>query len=447
MEGRAITRPQAGGRRRNWSAWKSRRRRRRRNLLHLKFGPFRSLHGCETLRSRLCVLMFLQYAPAGAVLPLYSTYLQEQLGFGSMGIAVCCATQALASMCAALLAGHVADRWMAAERLLGLCSLLASVDLWLLAEQTQPLPVFLGTLVYWLLTGPIWMLGATIAFAHLKHPERQFGPVRLWGTMGWMLAAWLVGYWFRDPEWLCRAVGWLSPPRSRSERADLFRIGGLLSFALMVYALTLPHTPPQPSDDGKPAPLAALQMLRGRAFFVYALCLFGVCVTYPFGTQGTPLLLRRLETPQEDLPALLTIAQATEVIALGLLPLLLRRLGIRGTIFAGLAAWTLGLSAQALAPSRHLVAASLVFNGMCIAGVFVTGQVYINGRVHDGLRASVQALFTFVNGLGMLLGNLLFGALRHGAGGELQPAFAAGAVVMALLALVFAFGFDTRHKF
>jgi predicted MFS family arabinose efflux permease len=394
------------------------------------------------LRYRLCLLMFLQYAPAGAVLPLYSTYLQEQLGFSSMGIAVCCATQAIATICAALFAGHIADRWMPAERLLGLCSLIAGLDLWLLAEQNQPVPVFLGTLLYWLLTGPIWMLGATIGFSHLKHPERQFGPVRLWGTIGWMASAWLVSYWFKNPDWLCQMIGWLRPYRAMSERADLFRIGGLMSFVLMAYTLTLPHTPPRPSEDGRLAPLAALQLLRGRSFFIYALCFFGVCVTFPFGTQGTPLLLRQLHTDEADLPAILTIAQATEVICLALLPLLLRRLGVRGTVLAGMAALAAGLSLQALIPSRDLVAGSLGFNGLVIAGVYVAGQVFVNGRVHDGLRASVQSLLTFISGLGLLLGNLLFGALRRCASGELQPAFAVGAVIMTILVGVFVVGFE-----
>jgi hypothetical protein len=391
--------------------------------------------------------MFLQYAPAGAVLPLYSTYLQEQLGFTSMGIAVCCATQAIATVCAALLAGHAADRWIAAERLLGLCSLLAGLDLWLLAEQTRPLAVFIGTLTYWLLTGPIWMLGATIGFAHLKQPERQYGPVRLCGTLGWMAAAWLVSYWFANPEWLCRGIGWLRPERPFSERPDIFRLGGLLSFVLTAYSLSLPHTPPRPNGDGRLAPLAALRLLRGRAFFVYALCLFGVCVTFPFGTQGTPLLLRYLQMEEADLPRILTIAQFTEVLSLGLLPLLLLRLGVRGTMLLGLTAWTAALGVQAAAGTRDVVAASLGFNGLCMAGVFVTGQVFFNGRVHDGLRASVQSLVTFVNGMGMLLGNLLFGALRRWAGGELQPAFAVGAIVMAVLVVVFVFGFtDGRSQ-
>jgi predicted MFS family arabinose efflux permease len=389
--------------------------------------------------------MFLQYMPAGAVLPLYSTYLQEQLGFSSMGIAVCCATQAIATICASLFAGHIADRWMPAERLLGLCSLIAGLDLWLLAEQSQPIQVFFGTLLYWLLTGPIWMLGATIGLSHLKHPERQFGPVRMWGTVGWMASAWLVSYWFNNPEWLCQVVGRLRPDQPISERADLFRISGLFSFALAAYTLTLPHTPTRSSQSGGLAPLTALQLLRGRAFFIYAVCFFGVCVTFPFGTQGTPLLLRQLDTKEADLPAILTIAQATEVICLGLLPLFLRRLGVRGTVLIGLTALTAYLAVQALASSRFLVAGSLGFNGLVIAGVFVTGQVFVNGRVRSGLRASAQSLLTFISGLGLLSGNLLFGALRHWAGGELPPAFAAGAVLMAIVVLVFAFAFENQR--
>jgi hypothetical protein len=254
-----------------------------------------------------------------------------------------------------------------------------------------------------------------------------------------------VSYWFQNPEWLCQVIGRLRPDLPISERADLFRVGALMSFLLMAYTLTLPHTPPRPSDDGRLAPLAALQLLHGRAFFVYALCFFGVCITFPFGTQGSPLLLRQLDTNEAYLPAILTIAQATEMICLGLLPLFLRCLRIRGTVLVGLMAMAAGLAVQALFSSRILVAGSLGFYGLVIACVFVAGQVFVNSRVHDGLRASVQSLLTFINGLGLLLGNLLFGALRRWAGGELQPPFAVGAVIMALLVGVFVFGFEDRR--
>jgi MFS family permease len=389
--------------------------------------------------------MFLQYAPSGAMLPQYSLALQH-LGFDSLAMAACCSTQAVATACAALLAGHVADRWISAERLLGGCALLAGLDLWLLAELDRPIPVFLATLVFWLLTGPIWMLGATIGFSNLAQPDRQFGPVRLWGTIGWMVAAWLVGYWFDNPDWLCRFVALMRPERPGSEMADIFRIGGLLSFLLSVYSLTLPHTPPQPVKGGKPAPLEALQVLRGRAFFLYALGLLCVCVTYPFGTQGTPLLLDQLGVPRPWMPRILTLAQVTEVIALALLPMLLLRLGVRGTMVMGLAAWTLGLAAQAIGRPVELVAGALPLNGLCIAGYFVAGQVFVNSRVHEGLRASVQSLLTFVNGVGMLLGNFLFGWLRVRVGGELPLAFAVGALLMVGLFVVFVFGFPENPQ-
>jgi MFS family permease len=386
--------------------------------------------------------MFLQYAAPGAMLPLYSLHLQH-LDFTAMEIAACCATQAMATVCASLLAGHVADRLISAERLLGVCAVLAGADLWLLAGLRDWSAVFAATLAFWLLTGPILLLGSTICFSHLKQPERQFGPIRMWGTVGWMAAAWLVGFWF----WLSHrdAMAGFRPDRADGSIPGLFQVSGLLSFVLGAYSLTLPHTPPQPARDSKPAPLAALQLLRGRAFFIYTVCLFGVCVTYPFTTQGTPLLLAKLGVSHARMPATLTLAQITEVISLGLLPMLLLRLSVRGTMLIGLAAWTASLSSQAIGRPVELVAGSLCLNGLCIAGFFVAGQVFVNSRVHDGLRASVQALITFVNGLGMLLGNLLVGWLRIWAGGELPQAFAVGALLMSCLLMVFVFGFPENR--
>jgi MFS family permease len=387
--------------------------------------------------------MFLQYAAPGAVLPLYSLRL-AQLGFSEMEVACCCATQAVATVAVSLLAGHAADRWFSAERCLAVCSLLAGLDLWLLATLTSPWAVFLATLVFWLLTGPILMLGTTICFSHLPRPDQQFGQVRMWGTVGWMTAAWLLSYWFENPDWLCRWVSWLRPCTPHSEWPDLFRLGGLLAFALAGYALILPRTPPRPNAGGGPAPLAALGVLRGWPFVIYSACMLGVCVTLPFTTQGTPLLLNQLGVSQAWLPRTLSLAQVTEVISLGLLPMLLLRLGIRGTMLLGLGSWTAALSVLAVGRPLALVVGSLGFNGLCISGFLVAGQVFLNRQAHGGLRASVQALFTFVNGVGMLIGNLLVGWLRRCAGGELPQAFAVGAALTMILLMVFLVGFRDR---
>ena len=387
--------------------------------------------------------MFLLYTVPGALLPLYSLRLQE-LGFSAMEMACCCATQAVASVVASLVAGQVADRWFPAERCLAVCSLLAGLDLWLLAGLTTPAAVFAATLVFWLLAGPTTLLGMTICFTHLRRPDRDYGPTRMWGTVGWMVSGWLLGYWFCNPSWLCRCAGCLRPGLPRSELADAFRLGGVLALVLAGYALSLPHTPPRRSSGGASAPLEALKLLRSWSFATYCLCTLGVSVTLPFTTQGTPLLLQQLGVPRPWMGPTLTLAQATEVLSLGLLPLILRRWRVRGTMLLGLAAWTAALGILAVGRPAGLVIGSLGFNGLVIGGFIVAGQVYVNRQAHGGLRASVQALLTCVNGLGLLAGNLLVGWLRYRAGGELPQAFAVAAAINAGLLVVFLFGFRER---
>jgi hypothetical protein len=389
--------------------------------------------------------MFLLYTAPGALLPLYSLRLQE-LGFTEMQMACCCATQAVASVVASLVAGQVADRWFPAERCLAVCSLLAGLDLWLLAGLTTPGPVFVATLAFWLLAGPTTLLGATICFTHLRRPDRDYGPTRMWGTVGWMVSGWLLGYWFCNPAWLCRCVGCLRPHLPHSELADAFRLGGVMAFVIAGYALTLPHTPPQRrgSGGGASAPLEALKLLRTWSFATYCLCALGVCVTLPFTTQGTPLLLQQLGVPRPWMGPTLTLSQAAEVLSLGLLPMILMHLRVRGTMVMGLAAWTASLAILAVGRPAGLVIGSLGFNGLVIGGFVVAGQVYVNRQAHGGLRASVQALLTCVNGLGLLAGNLLVGWLRYQAGGELPQAFAVAAAINGALLVVFLFGFRER---
>src|SRR5262249_40091893 len=145
--------------------------------------------------------MFLQYAPPGAVIPAFSLRLQE-LGFTPLQMAWACATQSLATLAAPLAAGQIADRWWPTERLLGLCALLAGILLWMLATLTTPLAVFGVSLAFWVVMAPILTLGASLSFTHLEFPARDYGGIRLWGTVGWVVAGWLAGYWLSNPAWL-----------------------------------------------------------------------------------------------------------------------------------------------------------------------------------------------------------------------------------------------------
>src|SRR5262249_32476555 len=151
----------------------------------------------------------------------------------------------------------------------------------------------------------------------------------------WFANAGRLGHWAGDV-----GLGEL-PPRDLS---DIFRLGALLALGLAVFALFLPHTPPQRHVRGGAAPLAAPRLLRGQDFAVYAACNLGVCGTMSFTSQCPPLLLAHLGVPDEWLAPTLTVAQVTEVLSLGLLPMFLLRLGLRGTMVLGLGAWAAALS-------------------------------------------------------------------------------------------------------
>lgn len=384
--------------------------------------------------------MFLQYAVPGALVPLYSLRL-DKLGFGPVTIGVCCATQAVASVLSSLVAGQVADRWLPAERAMAVCAVLSGVSLWLLGSTADPVAVFFLTLLFWLVTGPMILLGTTVSFANLAHPERQFGPVRMWGTVGWMAVVWVIGYWLNRPEWLGWARAWVSRPDG-IPLDDAPRLGAVLAFVVAGYTLTLPHTPPRPAGGKRwLAPLEALHLFRDRTLVAYLVCVLGVCVTFPFSTQNLTLLLSDLGFTEAGVGLTVSIAQVTEIILLGLLPLMLRHLGLRLTMASGLAAWLVAFAVLAAAQPTWLVVASLGLHGLYITGFLVAGQVYLNSLADGDTRASVQGVYTFVNGVGTLGGNLLAGWLRRELGGDLPGTFAVAMCIIGAALVVFVVGF------
>lgn len=373
---------------------------------------------------RLSLMMFLQWAVPGTLVPLYSIRLQHDLGFGPTLTGLCCATQAAAGVVSSLIAGQIADRYLAAEKCMAICAALAGIDLCILAQLRDPVSVFLATLFFWTVTGPMLLYGTTISFAHLPQPNRQFGPVRMWGTVGWMVIGWLLGIWASDP----------------------FYLGACAALIVTLYALTLPHTPPRRNVQGarRFAPLEAIALLRYPSFSIYCICMFGACITFPFTTQNTPLLLRELGVTTPWLTPALTVAQTTEVIGLAILPALLYHLGVRGTMVLGLGAWLAAMCVLAIGHPLELVLASMGLNGLYITGFMVAGQVFVNTFAEGDYRASVQGLLGCFNGIGTLLGNLLAGWLREWTHGNLPPTFAVAAGITATCLLLFLAAFHHR---
>ncbi|NDH07980.1 hypothetical protein EBX93_19050, partial [bacterium] len=255
--------------------------------------------------------MFLQFAIPGSFLPMYSIRLKE-LSFSPMEMAICCATHGIGALLAPL-GAQLADRYFAAEKCVSVFCFLGSILLVALSNATGFWAMALLTLVFWLLIVPMMVLCSTICFTHLQNPEKQFGFVRF----------------------KCR--------------------GCVFGLIVTIYAFTLPHTPPRPNKQEKFAPLAAMRLLKGWPFATYCLCTLGVCITMPFTTQASPLLLEHLGIVQPWLSPTLTISQVSEVISLFMLPMFLIRLGLRGSMVFGLICWLAALCILAVGEPAWLV--------------------------------------------------------------------------------------------
>lgn len=388
------------------------------------------------MKVRLCVMMLLEYAIIGSWAPVFGVYMNF-LGIGYSHKSLIWATAALGSVLAPQIWGQIADRWLPAERCISVCASACGLTLWTAAYVTEPIPLFWLFLVFWLFMMPTLSLGAALTFRHLEHPEREFGPIRMWGTVGWMAAGW--GF-----------TGWLHCFESFDHTlVDSFRWGAISAWTLAIYAFTLPPTPPlKPRVDSPAAQhrwfdatYRALKLFRVPAFAVYCVCLFTVYVSWPFNMQLTQLLMKELLRHSDYLPFLplvMTIAQLSEVLALFMLPRILERLGQKRTMIVGIVSWVIALTVLASGLPLWVVASSLLLHGLFICCFLVAGQVFINKIAHHDFRASAQGLIVLITGLGQIVGNFAVSELQRRWSGDNYPrTFVPAAVGISLLAVFF----------
>jgi MFS family permease len=399
------------------------------------------------LVARLSALVFLAFAILGAWVPVFSLHLKNR-GFSAEATAWASSASAIGALIAPIPWGQIADRWLAMQRCISLCSLATCAGLWVVAELREPWTLVFVCIAMWFFLVPTIVLSTSLIFRQLQHPEREYGRIRMWGTVGWMAASWCLTAWFAVVGW--RAGAGVTPV---TDFTDSLRLGGLAAFVLALYALTLPHTPPGKSQVPTrawyarlvDAPLSALKLFRNWSFVVYCVCVFGFNVTLPFTIQLDPLLLKELQVNSELLPVCLTIAQSTEVLFLYLLPLLLR-FGTKPVMLAGGMSWTLGLGLLATGAPVWLVLASLVTRGVFICCFFIAGQVFVNRHATHDIRASAQGVLLLISGSGLLLGHLLVGWIRHVTHDRYDIAYLIASAVAGALVVLLLTGFSPTRR-
>jgi nucleoside transporter len=357
-----------------------------------------------SLLVRLWVMVFVQYAIWGLWYVTMGTYLTQTLHFSGGQVGLAYGTPAIGAMISPFLVGLVADRFFAAEKILAALHLIGAGLLYFVSTTTT-FPAFYGGLMAHAI-GYMATLALTnsLTLRHATDPGRQFPLVMMMGSVGWIAAGLVIG------QAEVEAV------------ATQFRWAALASAAMGIYCLSLPHTPPldrqRSTTLGEALGFDALRLLRHRSFAIFLLGSFLICVPLSFYFSWTNVFLNEIGVKQAA--SKMTLGQVSDVTFLLLMPLALRRLGVKRMLLLGMLAWTVrfglfDLYARGLSWSP-LLYAGIALHGLCYDFFFVMGRIYVDRRAPEHLRATAQGLLAFVTlGAGMFVGTWLSGVIGESA--------------------------------
>ena len=368
------------------------------------------------IKVRLGVMMFLEFFVWGAWFVTMGSYLTATLHFTDPQSALAYATQSWGAIIAPFIIGLIADKYVNAERLLGVIHLIGAVLMYVLAGTTQFDTFYPYLLVYMILYMPTLALVNAISFRQMADPAGSFGSIRVWGTIGWIVAGLAISF----------AFGWDSAAGMQAGLLrNTFTMAAAASLVLGIYSFTLPSTPPQ-RDPGATGGvrgalgLDALALLRDKNFLVFFVASILICIPLAFYYQHANQFLTEIRV--ENAAGKQTLGQVSEVLFMLLVPVFLKRFGMKFTLLIGMLAWAVRYVAFAYGNAGELVwllIVGIALHGMCYDFFFVSGQVFTDSKAGPRYKSAAQGLITLATyGVGMLIGFWV--------AGQLTAAFAAG---------------------
>jgi nucleoside transporter len=360
------------------------------------------------VNARLSVMMFLQFFVWGAWYTTIAVYMTNQ-GMGTLTHWPY-TVNPIAAIAAPFFVGLVADRFFATERVFGILHLLGGVLL-LAAPQTSGNPtVFIGMLLlYNLCYMPTIALSNSLAFHNIADQEKQFPRIRVWGTIGWIVAGLFISF----------GLGALvSGVRPEQTGLPLYT-AGIGSLLLAAFSLTLPHTPPPARGQVVSARsvigLDAFQQLGSRPFYVFIVSALLLCIPLAAYYNFTQLYLEAAGV--RNIAATQTLGQMSETLFMFAMPFFFARLGVKWMLLAGMAAWVLRYVLFAMgAPDAvyWMIVLGILLHGICYDFFFVTGMIYVDKKSTAAIRGQAQGFFVFVTyGVGMLIGAQVAGTVYN----------------------------------
>ncbi|HAT3958159.1 MFS transporter [Citrobacter freundii] len=390
---------------------------------------------------RLSLMMFLQFFIWGS----WSVTLGLVMSQHNMSLLIGDAFSAgpIASILSPFVLGMLVDRFFASQKVMAVMHLAGAAILWFVPQAlvAQNGALLIGLLFgYTLCYMPTLALTNNIAFHSLSDKDKTFPVVRVFGTIGWIVAGIFIGV------------------TGISDTTGIFTLAAIISVILALYSLTLPNTPAP--AKGLPVKVRdlfcadAFALLKVRHFFVFSLC--ATLISVPLGTYYAYTASFLADAGVGDVSTAMSFGQMSEIFFMLVIPFLFRRLGVKYMLLIGMCAWfvryaffTLGISEE----GRFLLYLGILLHGVCYDFFFVVGFIYTDRIAGEKVKGQAQSMIVmFTYGIGMLLGSQISGALynRLVAGQTVPQAWTTfwwiPAVAAAVIAVIFLFSFKYDDK-
>ena len=354
-----------------------------------------------TIRIKLSVMMFLEFFIWGAWFVTLGTFLGNNLKASGSETAAVFSTQSWGAIIAPFIIGLIADRYFNAEKILGILHLAGAFLMYQMYQSTDVGMFYIYVLSYMVLYMPTLALVNSVSFNQMKDAEKEFANIRVWGTIGWILAGLSISFFFHWDSVEAVSNGLLK---------NTFLLAGTAALVLGILSFTLPKTPPKVSEGkikiGDIIGLDALRLLKDKNFLIFFISSILICIPLAFYYQNAHPFLTAAGV--ENPTGKMAIGQISEALFLLLIPVFFARFGFKKTILVGMLAWAVRYVLFAYGNGGDLsfmLITGIALHGICYDFFFVSGQIYTNSKAGEKYKSAAQGLITLATyGIGMLIG-------------------------------------------
>ncbi len=362
-----------------------------------------------TTRLQLSFMMFLEFFIWGGWFVTLGTFLINNLHASGSQIGSVFSTQSWGAIIAPFIIGLIADRYFNAEKILAILHLVGAGLMYQMYNSTDITVFYPYALGYMVLFMPTLALVNSISFNQMNDPEKEFSSIRVWGTIGWIVAGLLISFVFLWDSEMGVKVGLLK---------NTFLLASIASLILGLFSFALPKTPPKvlPGTKVKVSDilgLDALKLLKDKNFALFFIASILICIPLAFYYQNANAFLSNIGVANPT--GKMTIGQISEVLFLLLLPVFFKKFGFKKTILIGMLAWAIRYALFAYGNANELsfmLILGIALHGVCYDFFFVSGQIYTNAKAGIKYKSAAQGLITLATyGVGMLIGFKIAGLI------------------------------------